>query len=508
MTSDEGSRAVDKAIHGRRFVVLGDRVSSPTRSEKRSQGSAAAAGGCVGTDSTILVVDDDEDTAALLREALDRRGYHAVARLSGPQCLEYLRSNIADVVVTDIQMPGMSGIDLCRELSVRHPDLLVIMLTAVAGLDHAISSIRVGAYDFITKPVRIDLLEIAIKRALDHLAMRREAKRLRAPDITVRGILGTSPAIRETIELIRRTAASDATVLVTGESGTGKELVARAIHQCSSRPDAPFVALNCGAVPASLLETELFGHVRGAFTDANRSRAGLFAAARTGTLFLDEIGEMPLDMQVKLLRALQERKVRPVGADEEQPFACRILAATNRDLEIEIEGKRFREDLFYRLNVVTIPVPSLRERGDADIIELARLFLANVAERSRRPARELSPAAVRRLTEYDWPGNVRELENSIEHAYAVARGPVIEVTDLPEKIARFEPTKIVIEAEQPEELVTLEEMHRRYLRRVLAVVSGNKTHAAKLLGIDRRSLYRHLAEADEGHAKGPEESIG
>jgi two-component system response regulator HydG len=454
------------------------------------------------SDSTILVVDDDEDTAALLREVLERRGYRAVALSSGAQVLAYLRTEIADVVVTDVVMPGMSGIELCRELSVRHPDLLAIVLTGAADLQNAVRAIRAGAYDFITKPVKADLLEIAIQRALEHLAVRREFSRLRvAPAGAVDGILGTSPAIRATIELTRRAAASDATVLVLGDSGTGKELVARALHQSSPRASKPFVAVNCGAVPAPLLETELFGHVRGAFTDAKRSRPGLFLQAGAGTLFLDEIGEMPLDMQVKLLRALQERMVRPVGADDEQPFACRIVAATNRDLELEIAAKRFREDLFYRINVVVIPVPSLRERGGADIIELARSFLARAAERSRRPPLDLAPSAVQRLTEYDWPGNVRELENSIERAFAIARGPVIEVADLPDKIAKFELTKIVIATDTPDEMITLDELQRRYVRRVLAAVKGNKTHAAKVLGIARRALYRRLADPSARSAK-------
>jgi two-component system, NtrC family, response regulator HydG len=457
--------------------------------------------------SPILIVDDDEDTVALLGEVLERRGHRAVAVSSASQCLEYLRSHVADVVITDLQMPGMSGIDLCREVSARHPDVLMIVLTGVVGLDSAIRAIRAGAYDFITKPVRTDLLEIALQRALQHLAVRHEVKRLQpGPAVAIDGIVGTSPAVRATIELIRRAAASDATVLVTGESGTGKELVARALHRCSSRANAPFIAVNCGALPAPLLESELFGHVRGAFTDAKRSRPGLVVQAGAGTLFLDEIGEMPLELQVKLLRALQERKVRPAGADEEQPFSCRIVSATNRDLEREIATRRFREDLFYRINAVVIPVPSLRERGDGDILELARVFLARAAERSRCPPLDLSPAAAQRLTAYDWPGNVHELENSIERAVAIARGPIIEVGDLPDKIAKFEPTQIVIATDTPEEMITLEELHRRYVRRVLAVVNGNKIHAAKLLGIDRRSLYRRLEDHDTGAAKPRQET--
>jgi two-component system response regulator HydG len=441
---------------------------------------------------TIIVVDDDDDAAHLLRDLLARRGYRVVALSSSVECLEYLRYAVADVVITDIHMPKMSGIELCSELAGRHPDLLTIVLTGVADLESAVLAIRAGAYDYITKPVKIEIVEIAIQRALEHLAVRREVRRLRIDEsIVVDGITGTSPAIRGTIELVRRAATSDATVLVTGESGTGKELVARALHQSSPRAHAPFVALNCGAVPGPLLESELFGHVRGAFTDARQARAGLFVQAGAGTLFLDEIGEMPIDMQVKLLRAIQERAVRPVGSDQENPVACRIIAATNRDLEDEIMAKRFREDLFYRINLVVIPGPPLRDRRQ-DIIELAKLFLTNAIERSRRPAVELSPIAARRLLDYDWPGNVRELENCIERAVAIARGPTIEISDLPDKIARYEPTKLVIATDTPQEMMTLDELHRRYVRRVLGAVKGNKAHAARLLGIDRRSLYRRL----------------
>jgi two-component system response regulator HydG len=457
-------------------------------------------------EARILVVDDEHDTAALLCELLEVRGYRAMALSSAAQCLEYLRSGVADVVITDVQMPGMTGIELCRELGERHPDLVAIVLTGLADVEKAVGAIRAGAYDFITKPVKTDILEIAIKRALEHLAMRREVKRLRVePTTVIDGIVGTSPAIRAMIELTHRAAASDASVLVTGESGTGKELVARALHHSSSRANAPFVALNCGAVPAPLLESELFGHVRGAFTDAKSARAGLFVQAGAGTLFLDEIGEMPLEMQVKLLRALQERRVRPVGADDERPFACRVIAATNRDLEEEIAAKRFREDLFYRINVVVIPVPPLRDRG-ADILELARLFIAKAAERARRPPLELSASAAQRLAEYDWPGNVRELENAVERAVAIARGrQSIDVADLPEKIAKFEPTKLVIATDTPQEMITLDELHRRYVRRVLAAVKGNKSLAAKLLGIDRRSLYRRLEDPSTARLTVPAE---
>jgi two-component system, NtrC family, response regulator AtoC len=445
---------------------------------------------------TILIVDDDDDTAVLLRDSLRKRGYDVDSVNSAQQCLERLRTDPADVVVTDVQMSGMSGIDLCVELRQRYPDLLPLVLTGQGGLDTAIAAIRAGAYDFITKPVKVDALAIAVQRAVEHLSLQREVQRLRKDahrEMPIDGIAGGSPAIRETIEMIRRVSDSDATVLVTGESGTGKELVARALHRLSPRGGEPFVAVNCAAMPAPLLESELFGHVRGAFTDAKRSRAGLFVQAGAGTIFLDEIGEMPIEMQVKLLRVLQERKVRPVGGDEEVPFEARVVTATNRDLETEVEEKRFREDLFYRINVVAIPVPPLRARA-GDILLLAQYFLKKIAGRTNKPVQGISGPAARLLMDYDWPGNVRELENSMERAVALCRLDEITVDDLPAKVQEHQSSKIVITTESPGELITLDEMERRYVRQVLNAVGGNKTHAARILGIDRRSLYRRLEE--------------
>ncbi len=453
---------------------------------------------------TILIVDDEDDTAVLLRDSLRKRGFEVDSVNSAQQALDHLRTTPVDVVVTDVQMAGQSGIELCEELRQRYPDLLPIVLTGQGGLETAIAAIRAGAYDFITKPVKVDALAIAVGRALEHLTLRREVKRLRTAadkEVPIDGIAGTSPAIRETVELVRRVADSDATVLVTGESGTGKELVARALHNLSPRRDQPFVAVNCAAMPAPLLESELFGHIRGAFTDAKRSRPGLFVQAGAGTIFLDEVGEMPTEMQVKLLRVLQERKVRPVGGDEEVPFEARVITATNRDLETEVEEKRFREDLFYRINVVAIPVPPLRSRA-GDILLLAQYFLKRIAGRSSKAVQGISGPAARMLMDYDWPGNVRELENSMERAVALCRLDEITVDDLPAKIRDHQSSKIVIATESPGELITLDEMERRYVRQVLAAVGGNKTHAARILGIDRRSLYRRLESKADGQTNG------
>jgi two-component system response regulator HydG len=442
----------------------------------------------------ILVVDDDNDTADLLRDALAKRGWDVEAARSGMEALAMFARQPADVVVTDVQMPGMTGIELCQEIRATQMETLPIVITGVGNLDMAIAAMRAGAFDFIQKPVKIDVLAIAIARALEHLALRRELKRLHGEALDAfaqDGIVGNSPAIRTTLEMVHRVANSDATVLITGESGTGKELVARAVHNLSPHRDKPFIAVNCAAMPAPLLESELFGHVRGAFTDAKTSRSGLFVQAGSGTIFLDEIGEMPLEMQVKLLRVLQQRTVRPVGGDDEVPFAARVITATNRDLATEVEEKRFREDLYYRINVVAIPVPPLRERA-VDVVVLARHMLDRIAKRQSKAPLELSSEAGRKLTEYDWPGNVRELENSIERAVAMCGNGPIEVEHLPKKIQEFQSTRIELNLENTAEMITLEEMEKRYVRQVLDSVRGNKTHAARVLGIDRRSLYRRL----------------
>jgi len=444
---------------------------------------------------TILIVDDDEDGAALLRGLLRRYGLDVTAVSSGRQCLEQLRNHPADVVMTDVQMPGMSGTELCVTLRERHPDLLPIIVTGRSDPETAIAAIRAGAFDFITKPLEARAVEVAVSRALEHLALKREVRRLRVEvhrDETIDGIVGDSPALRKMVEMIQRVASSDASVLITGESGTGKELVARALHHRSPRRDRPFVAVNCAAMPASLLESELFGHVRGAFTDARHDRKGLFVSAEGGTILLDEIGEMPIEMQVKLLRVLQERMVRPVGGDQEVPFGVRVLTSTNRDLETEVHEKRFREDLFYRINVVQIAVPSLRDRA-GDIVALAQHFINQIAARSRKPVRGLSVDAARLLKDYDWPGNVRELENCMARAVALCRLDEITADDLPTRMQGRRSLEIALPADAPGGLVTMEEMERHYIRRVLHAVAGNKSRAARVLGLDRRSLYRRLA---------------
>jgi two-component system response regulator HydG len=442
----------------------------------------------------VLVVDDDDDTRELLGGALRRRGHDPVAFHAGDPALAHARTHDVDVAVVDVLLGGESGLDLARKLAQARPDLPVIVVTGHGNMDVAVEAIRAGAYDFITKPVNVEELALAVSRAIEHKQLRSEVRVLREQMAAGRapsGIVGDSAAIRRVVELVEQVADSDASVLITGESGTGKELVARAVHERSRRRDAPFVAVNCAAMPASLLESELFGHERGAFTDAKKARPGLFVQASGGTLFLDEVGEMPLEMQVKLLRALQERKVRPIGGDAEVPFDARIVTATNRDLETEVEEGRFRADLFYRVNVVHIEVPPLRTR-QADVLLLAQHFLSRHAQRNGKPVIGISPAAARKLLDYDWPGNVRELENCMERAVALTRLSEITVDDLPDKVREHRSTNLVIPAADPDEMLTLEEMERRYIARVLGACSGNKTQAARVLGLDRRTLYRRL----------------
>ncbi|MBL0212314.1 MAG: sigma-54-dependent Fis family transcriptional regulator [Myxococcales bacterium] len=446
-------------------------------------------------EARILIVDDDEDTAMLLRDALRVRGFTVDAVFSAVACLAYLRQDPVDVVISDVQMPGMTGIELCEQLYRRYPDCAPIVLTGFGQLDTAISALRAGAWDFLTKPVKTDVLEVAIDRALEHFALQREVKRLTRQSESsepIEDMLGESSAIRELQRMIRTIAATDATVLIQGESGTGKEMVARALHNLSeTRRNEPLVAVNCGAMPAPLLESELFGHVAGAFTDAKGAREGLFVQAGTGTILLDEIGEMPMEMQAKLLRVLQERALRPVGGDTEAPFDARVIVATNRDLETEVEEGRFREDLFHRINVVSIQVPSLRART-GDVLILANHFLESAATRKQSFLRGISRRASQLLVDYDWPGNVRELENCIERAATLCRGTEIDVEDLPRKVIEHRSTRLELNTALPADLMTLDEMQQRYVRQVLAAVGGNKTQAAHILGIDRRSIYRRL----------------
>ncbi len=444
----------------------------------------------LGMGPRILLVEDDAATSQMLVLTLGKRGMLVEIANSGEAALERVLAEPFDLVLTDLEMPGMSGLELARRVG-EGPRVPVIVLTGRADLERAITAIRAGVADFLTKPAPIEVLVVAVERALRHRALHDELVRLRAEvgsELRFDDMTGESRALRELQDLVARVAPSDVPVLVTGESGTGKELVARAIHARSHRRDGPFVAVNCAALPASLLESELFGHVEGAFTDARGAKEGLFVAASGGTLFLDEVGDMPTEMQAKLLRALQEHKVRPVGGGQEQSFDARLVSATNKDLEEEVEEGRFREDLYYRVNVVHLSVPPLRSRG-RDILLLAQAFVDRAAQRSGRPVRGINQSAAERLLAYDWPGNVRELENCIERGVALTRFEELTAEDLPEKLRRHDPRR-TDEAALSVELPTMEEVERRHILRVLEAVKGNKTKAAQVLGFDRRTLYR------------------
>jgi DNA-binding NtrC family response regulator len=447
----------------------------------------------------VLIVDDDESLCEAMEAALRRAGFQPSWKTAADEALALLDQEDFDVVVTDLHMKGMNGLALCERIAANRPDVPVVVVTAFASMETAVAAIRAGAYDFINKPFELEELKLTLEHAVQHRALREEVKRLRQEvgrSALPSEIVGSSPALRKVGDLIDRVAETDATVLITGESGTGKELVARALHNRSRRSAAPFVAVNCAAVPEPLLESELFGHVKGAFTDAKSSRRGLFFQANGGTLFLDEIAEMPLGMQPKLLRALQDRMVRPVGGDREEPYDARIIAATNRDLEQDVEERRFREDLYYRINVVHIPVPPLRARGN-DVLVLAQQFVKHFSSQLGKRIVGISSQVGEKLLAYRWPGNVRELQNCIERAVALTRYEELTVQDLPEKIRDYRDAPLFIPGEESVELLPMEEIERRHILRVLKAVGGNKTTAAEVLGFDRRTLYRKLERYGE-----------
>ena len=446
----------------------------------------------------ILFVEDDAGLRRLVAETLSARGFAVVSAGNGAEALSRLEPGDIDVMVTDFHMPGMDGLQLCRRVTEAWPDIPVIVLTAFGSLETAVGAIRAGAYDFVTKPVELDALALAVSRAAERKGLKEEVRRLRAQvSLPASDVIGESPLLRKAYAVLDRVADAEVAVLVLGETGTGKELAARALHDRSRRRNGPFLAVNTAAVPETLLEAELFGHTRGAFTGAQAARKGLFQRASGGTIFLDDIGELPLAVQPKLLRALQEKKVRPVGSDDEVDYDARIVAATHRDLESLVEQGRFRADLLYRLDVVSIELPPLRARGN-DVLLLAREFLRRAAAAAQKPVLGLSPEAAARLLDYAWPGNVRELQNCIERAVALARYDIITVEELPRRIQEFAPDTALPEAAEPSTFATLDEVERRYLARVLEAHGGNQSSAARVLGIDRKTLHRKLTGASEG----------
>ncbi len=442
----------------------------------------------------VLLVGDPQKLNVDLQKVLEKRGFRIHRSSTVAQACTLLADGEFDAVVSDLQLVDGTALQLCERLRDQRLAVPVLVITDSPTLDTSVAALRAGAYDYLVWPTPLEALAQALDRAIQHRRLKREVRRLRRKLSVARrydAIIGESPPMKEVFDTLERVAASRAPILVTGETGTGKELVARAIHESSSRSAGPLVAVNCAAIPEGLIESELFGHVRGAFTDARTARKGLFVQADGGTLFLDEVGDLPLTMQVKLLRAIQDRAVRPVGAETEVPYDARIVAATNRDLDLMVDEERFRRDLYYRLNVIHVDLPPLRSRS-GDILLLAHYFLERAAEGSDKELDGLTPAAARRLLEYRWPGNIRELENCIERAVAFTQGEQIGVDDLPNRIRAYTTSHVLVAASDPEELVPLRTVEERYLRRVMAAVGGNKAAAARILGVERKTLYRKL----------------
>ena len=457
--------------------------------------------------SSILVVDDDAAMCDWVKEELEHEGFVVDIAPGGRTGVERVKAGGIDLVVSDVKMPDLDGLDLLREIREVEPSPFVIIVTGFGSIDTAIRAVKLGAYDYITKPFKIDQLVLSIEKALAERSLRNEVLRLRE-EVSRRdrldNIIGRSAAMQEIFALMRRLSASHANLLITGESGTGKELVARALHARSPRKGRPFVALNCAAIPENLLESELFGYARGAHSTANADRQGLFVEANGGTLFLDEIAELPMPLQPKLLRVLQDGEVRPLGTNRAERVDARVIAATNRDLERALREGRFREDLYYRLNVIPIHLPPLRGRQE-DILPLADHFLARAAARSSKTVKGWRESARKLLLSYHWPGNVRELENVVERVVALTETELIGPEDLPRAMQERKSQDLLANAVT--QGFTLEQLEREYIERVLDVEGGNKTRAAQRLGLDRKTLYRKLEEyaaAPRGGGSNPE----
>jgi len=450
-----------------------------------------------GAFGAVLVVDDDQDMRALLRDELQERGYRVTAAANGREALKKLGEEEYAVVLTDLRMQGMQGLELLGEVKRDHPGTNVIIMTAFGSVESAIEAMKQGAYDYVTKPIKNEEMALVVEKAVRDALLRREVQQLRRAvreDYSFHQILGKSKPMRAVFDLIRRVADSQTNVLITGESGTGKELAAKAIHFNSDRRSGPFVPVNCAAIPEMLLESELFGHMKGAFTDAKGDKRGLFEEAHGGTLFLDEISELPVMLQAKLLRAIQEKEIRRVGSTKSTAVDVRIIAATNLSLTDEVKAKRFREDLYYRLNVIEIRMPPLRERRE-DILLLVDAFLKKCAEASRKTVKGIAESALALLMDYPWPGNVRELENVIERAVTLTRGEKVLPEDLPPAIHGSRGDRKVID-EAADKTLPLEDVEKEYILRILDKTGGNKYQAAQLLGIDRKTLYRKLGEIE------------
>lgn len=442
---------------------------------------------------SILVLDDDAGVVAWLVEALVEEGFDVRGETSPTTALHVLDQSTFDLVISDVEMPEMRGLDLLHKLQQKRSSQIVLLITAFGSIDLAVEAVRGGAVDFLAKPFRIEVLVLAIRRALRERQMRREIVRLR--EATARelpsGLIARSPRMLRAIDIATRAAKSDLSILLTGESGSGKGALARVVHEASARQSGPLVQVNCAALPSGIAEAELFGVRRGAFTDAREDRPGLFEQAQKGTLFLDEIGELPLELQPKLLQVLEASSVRPLGAVKDVAIDVRIVAATNRPLEEAVLQRQFREDLFHRINVVRIEVPALRERRE-DVEPLVDQAMANILRRSGRAPLGISKEALRWLQAHAWPGNVRELLNAVERAVALTDNDLLTIEDFAPSSAESES---FLQSSVAAEL-SLATVERAYIRRVLAATGGHKGKAAEILGLDRRTLYRKVAEMD------------
>ena len=453
---------------------------------------------------TILVIDDESGILDALRILLKNEGFEVTTAQGGKAGLDALKASAPDVVLTDVRMPQVGGIDILTAVREQDPETPVILMTAQASLQSAIQAVNQGAFHYIQKPFSNDDLLSICRRAVEHRRLRAENRQLKL-EIRRRERsgqvkpLGKSRLFLDVLRTAEQVAPTESTVLIQGESGTGKEVIARYIHELSARAEGPFLSINCGALPESLLESELFGHVKGSFTGAVKDKQGLFMAARDGTFFLDEIGETSPATQVKLLRVLQEREAIPVGGTEAVPVNARVIAATNRDLEEDIRRGRFRTDLFYRLNVIALHLPTLRQRRD-DIPVFVEAFLKRVAAEQAETVKRLAPEAMDAVMAYDWPGNVRELENALERAAVLSKTDLVDIAALPERITRRQPEPLVADRSHPNP--TLDVIERAYIEWVLQCESGNKTRAAEVLGIDPSTLYRKLTRYESG-GKGP-----
>ncbi|MCA9598580.1 MAG: sigma-54-dependent Fis family transcriptional regulator [Myxococcales bacterium] len=465
-----------------------------TSASSRESDAPPSAPTAANADVTVLVVDDEASNLTSLQKIFQREGMRVFAADGAKAALDVARKHRVQVVLTDLMMPGVNGVELLRALKEISPDTEVVMMTAYGTVETAVQAMREGAYDFVEKPLKRMTIVKSVRKAAERHSLVAENRSLREELklLTTREIVGQSPALRRVLDIATQAAPSSATVLVLGESGTGKELIARYIHEKSARASGPFVAVNCAAIPETILEAELFGHERGAFTGAVSKREGRFAKARGGTLFLDEIGELTPAVQVKILRVLQEGEYEPVGGNTVKADV-RIVAATNRDLTAEVEAGRFREDLFYRLNVIAVTAPPLRNRRE-DIPLLVDHFLGVYCKKNGRTRLEVSKEALGKLMDYSWPGNVRELENVVERAAVLCRSDVLALEDLPEVVAQASaptPSALTFPIGTP-----LSEVEHRMIRETLGYTSGDKSLAAQLLGISTRTIYRKLGETE------------